>query len=49
MGIVGVKLEVKAILLDYIIDNIDIIIGVDIISRLGGIAIVGNSVKFNKT
>lgn len=43
------QLEVKFILLDYIIDKIDIMIGVDIISRLGGIAVFGNCVKFNET
>lgn len=43
------QLEVKSILLDYIIDKIDIMIGVDIIRRLGGNAVFGNCVKFNKT
>ena len=42
----GVRVKVKAILMNHIIDGIDIIIGMDIINEMGGVTIKKAEVTF---
>ena len=42
----GVRVKVEAILMNHIIDGIDVIIGMDVISEMGGVTIKEAEVKF---